>query len=116
MNFRPEFLNRVDETIVFHALGMDQIQKIAEMLLKNLALRFRQTAKGLLVWDKPALDYLAKRGYDPAYGARPLKRFIQQEVETPLSRKIISGEIEPEDLVNISADDRGIIIEKQQKS
>ncbi len=114
MNFRPEFLNRIDETIVFHALEKEQIEKIAGMLLKNLALRFRQTVRGLLTWDENALDYLARRGYDPAYGARPLKRFIQQEVETALSRKIIAGEIGPDDRVNISADNNGVVIEVER--
>jgi ATP-dependent Clp protease ATP-binding subunit ClpB len=114
MNFRPEFLNRVDETIVFHALEKEQIEEIAEMLLKNLALRFRQTIRGLLTWDSKALDYLARRGYEPAYGARPLKRFIQQEIETALSRKIIAGEIGPDDRVNISAGDQGIVIEAEK--
>ncbi|KUG02655.1 clpb protein [hydrocarbon metagenome] len=110
MNFRPEFLNRIDEIIVFHALEKEQIEEIAEMLLKNLALRFRQTVRGLLTWDDKALDYLARRGYEPAYGARPLKRFIQQEIETVLSRKIIAGEIGPDDHVNISAEDDAISI------
>ncbi len=114
MNFRPEFLNRIDETIVFHALEKEQIEEIAGMLLKNLALRFRQTVRGLLTWDEQALDYLAQRGYEPAYGARPLKRFIQQEIETLLSRKIIAGEIGPDDRVNISADNNGVVIEVEQ--
>ncbi len=114
MNFRPEFLNRIDETIVFHALDKRQIEEIAGMLLKNLALRFRQTVRGLLTWDGKALDYLARKGYEPAYGARPLKRFIQQEIETLLSRKIIAGEIGPDDLVNISVDDNAIVIEVEQ--
>jgi len=110
MKFRPEFLNRVDETIVFHALDKEQIEKIAEMLIKELALRFRQNVGGLLVWDEKALDYLSRRGYEPAYGARPLKRLIQQDIETALSRKIIAGEIEADDRVNISADEKGIIL------
>ncbi len=114
MNFRPEFLNRIDETIVFHALEKEQIKEIAEMLLKNLALRFRQTVRGLLIWDDKALDYLATKGYEPAYGARPLKRFIQQEVETALSRKIIAGDIGPDDRVNISAEDNAIVIKVEQ--
>ena len=111
MNFRPEFLNRIDETIVFHALAQEQIEEIAQMLLKNLALRFRQTVRALLTWDKKALDYLARKGYEPAYGARPLKRFIQQEIETSLSRKIIAGYIGPDDRVNISSDEQSIVIE-----
>ena len=100
--FRPEFLNRVDETIVFHALGKEQIQAIAELLLKNLALRFRQNVQAHLRWDKAALELLADKGYDPAYGARPLRRLIQHEVETLLSRQIISGKIGPEDTVTLT--------------
>jgi len=108
--FRPEFLNRVDETIVFHALDKEQIQAIAELLLKNLALRFRQNVQAHLRWDKAALELLADKGYDPAYGARPLRRLIQHEVETLLSRHIISGEIGPEDTVTLSANPNDIII------
>ncbi|MGI6422687.1 MAG: ATP-dependent chaperone ClpB [Syntrophomonadaceae bacterium] len=111
MSFRPEFLNRIDETIVFHALAQEQIEEIAQILLKNLALRFRQTVRAQLSWDKKALDYLARKGYEPAYGARPLKRFIQQEIETALSRKIIAGDIGPDDRVNISSDGQSIIIQ-----
>ncbi len=105
MNFRPEFLNRVDEIIVFHALEEEQIERIADMLLKKLAWRFRENMQGLLSWDKSALKYLAKRGYDPHYGARPLKRLIQQEIETALSRQIISGAIAPGNNVLITAPD-----------
>jgi len=104
-------LNRIDETIVFHALAQEQIEEIAQILLKNLALRFRQTVRAQLSWDKKALDYLARKGYEPAYGARPLKRFIQQEIETALSRKIIAGDIGPDDRVNISSDGQSIIIQ-----
>ncbi len=110
INFRPEFLNRVDETIVFHALAAEQITKIAEMLLKKLAARFQETVQAVLKWDHQALDMLARRGYEPAYGARPLKRLIQQEIETALSRKIIAGEIEPGDEVKISAENGDLIV------
>jgi ATP-dependent Clp protease ATP-binding subunit ClpB len=103
MHFRPEFLNRVDEVIVFHALEEAQIEQIAGMLLKKLALRFRENMQSILSWDKSALKYLGQRGYDPYYGARPLKRLIQQEVETALSRQIIGGAIAPGDNVIISA-------------
>ena len=92
-HFRPEFLNRVDEVIVFHALEQEQIQEIAGLLLQRLADRVQQTQRSTLNWDQEALSYIAHKGYDPAYGARPLKRLIQQEVETPLSRRIIAGEV-----------------------
>lgn len=100
-NFRPEFLNRLDEIIVFHALNSAQIEKITELLLNNLAERIRKNLKCGLTWDKKVLNYLAQRGYDPTYGARPLKREIQQEVETALSHKIVSGEIEENDLIKL---------------
>ncbi|MGI6430366.1 MAG: ATP-dependent chaperone ClpB [Syntrophomonadaceae bacterium] len=111
--FRPEFLNRVDETIVFHALNRHQIESIAELLLKNLAGRFRQNVQANLRWDSAALQLLAERGFDPSYGARPLKRLIQHEVETLLSRRIISGEIAPEDTVTISASNDEIVLQIQ---
>jgi ATP-dependent Clp protease ATP-binding subunit ClpB len=109
--FRPEFLNRLDEIIVFQALSTDQIEKIADLLLQKLAERFEKNLGGHLQWDEKALSYLAEKGYDPAYGARPLKRLIQQEVETLLSRKIISGEIKENSLVEISASPAEIILE-----
>lgn len=104
LNFRPEFLNRLDEIIVFHALGAEQIKEIAEILLQKLALRFRQNTRASLDWDEKALDYLAEKGYDPAYGARPLKRLIQHEIETALSRAMVKGEIRNEGEVIISAE------------
>ena len=107
-HFRPEFLNRVDETIVFRALEREQVSKIAELLLKNLARRLAQTADLTLKWDEEVVGYLAERGYDPAFGARPLKRVIQQEVETPLSRQIIAGKISEKDLVTIARSETGI--------
>ena len=72
-HFRPEFLNRVDETVVFHALSQDQVRRIAVILLKNLAARTAAGAEIGLEWDEMALDYLANKGYEPTYGARPLK-------------------------------------------
>jgi ATP-dependent Clp protease ATP-binding subunit ClpB len=107
-HFRPEFLNRVDEAIVFRALEREQVSKIAELLLKKLAQRLAQTADLTLKWDDPVVAYLAERGYDPAYGARPLKRVIQQEVETPLSRQIIAGKISDKDIVTIARSETGI--------
>lgn len=107
-HFRPEFLNRVDETIVFRALERDQVKEIASLLMKKLAGRLAATADLNLRWDDKVIAYLAERGYDPAFGARPLKRVIQQEVETPLSRKIIGGDVTPKDVVTLVKGDEGI--------
>lgn len=111
LSFRPEFLNRVDEVIVFHALEQDQIETISEMLLKRLQLRLNQNNRAKLEWDQQALAYLAQKGYDPAYGARPLKRLIQQEVETALSRKLIGGEIQTGSIVKITIKNAQLMIE-----
>jgi ATP-dependent Clp protease ATP-binding subunit ClpB len=114
-HFRPEFLNRVDEIIVFHALEQEQIREIAGLLLQRLATRVQQTQSSALEWDQEAAGYLAKKGYDPAYGARPLKRLIQQEVETPLSRKIIAGEIGPGSTITLKGTPDGLFFEVQDK-
>jgi len=112
-HFRPEFLNRVDEIVVFHALNREQVKEIAGMLLTKLAARIHTGTGAKLTWDDNALDYLAQKGYEPAYGARPLKRLIQQEVETPLSRMVIKGEVSPNDLVNLRGGDGGVKFEVQ---
>lgn len=104
-HFRPEFLNRVDEVIVFHALERAQLSRITALLLKRLASRIEQTARCVLHWDDEAVAYLANRGYDPAFGARPIKRTIQQEVETPISRLIVGGQLKPGDVVSLRTSD-----------
>ncbi len=90
--FRPEFLNRVDETVLFKPLSLNEIAGIVGLLLADLRKRLALQSIGLSL-DEAAEEYIAKEGYDPVYGARPLKRFIQQHLETPLSRKIIAGEL-----------------------
>jgi ATP-dependent Clp protease ATP-binding subunit ClpB len=100
-HFRPEFLNRVDEILVFRALEQEQLIGIAALLLERLAARLDAGTGLTLKWDPEAVTYLAKKGYDPAFGARPLKRVIQQEVETPLSRGIVAGEIKGKDTVTL---------------
>jgi ATP-dependent Clp protease ATP-binding subunit ClpB len=90
--FRPEFLNRVDEIITFHRLTEDQLKKIVEIQLQTLRARLAERHIELELSDS-AREHLVKVGYDPAFGARPLKRAIQREVETPLARKIVAGEI-----------------------
>ena len=108
--FRPEFLNRIDEIIVFHALNQEQIKAIAEILLKNLCERFRKNVQADLKWDNAALNYMAEKGYNPVYGARPLKRLVQHEIETMLSRHIIKGDIEANDIVTISAEGDQLLV------
>ncbi len=93
--FRPEFLNRVDEIVVFHALQEKQVKDIAGLLLKEMDRRLQETARISLSWSDEALAELARQGYDPAFGARPLKRLIQQALETPLSRLMIQDAVKP---------------------
>ncbi|AGL02737.1 ATP-dependent chaperone ClpB [Desulfoscipio gibsoniae] len=104
-HFRPEFLNRVDEIVVFHALSQSQVRQIAGLLLERLARRIYAGTGIKLTWDDSALNYLAGKGYEPAYGARPLKRVIQQLVETALSRMIIRGEVGPQQTVTLQVED-----------
>ena len=91
-HFRPEFLNRVDDVIVFHALSKEQLKKIVEILLGRLRERLADRHVTLELTDA-ARDYLVRVGYDPAYGARPLKRVIQHEVETALARMLLKGDV-----------------------
>ncbi|HGS4885371.1 TPA: ATP-dependent chaperone ClpB [Vibrio parahaemolyticus] len=99
-HFRPEFLNRVDEIVVFHPLGQEHIKSIASIQLERLAKRLEEKGYQLAVSDK-ALDLIAQVGFDPVYGARPLKRAIQQNVENPLAKSILAGEIVPDKKVQL---------------
>jgi ATP-dependent Clp protease ATP-binding subunit ClpB len=99
-HFRPEFMNRIDETVVFHPLDKEQIKLIAEIQVQRLRSRLLEKDFGLVISNE-AMDYLAATGYDPVYGARPLKRAIQQHVENPLAQEILSGRFLPGDVINI---------------
>ncbi|WP_218644624.1 ATP-dependent chaperone ClpB [Thiomicrorhabdus cannonii] len=90
-HFRPEFINRIDEIVVFHPLGREQIRSITNIQLQNLRKRLQQAELGLAISDA-ALDLLGEAGFDPVYGARPLKRAIQQRIENPLAQRILRGE------------------------
>jgi ATP-dependent Clp protease ATP-binding subunit ClpB len=89
-HFRPEFLNRLDESIIFHSLKQEELRQIVDLQVKRLAQRLEDRKLGLEVNGK-ALDWLAAVGYDPVYGARPLKRAIQRELETPIAKAILAG-------------------------
>ena len=109
-HFRPEFLNRIDDAVVFHPLGREQIKSIAKIQLSSL--RQRLADKGYtLEMSYAALDKLAEAGFDPVYGARPLKRAIQTEIENPLAQKILSGNLGVDGVVKIDADEQGFSIQ-----
>ena len=91
-SFRPEFLNRLDDIIVFHALSEEHLKEIVEIQLSSLRARLEERHI-TLVLTEAARTHLVRNGYDPHYGARPLKRAIQREIETPLAKRIVSGEI-----------------------
>jgi ATP-dependent Clp protease ATP-binding subunit ClpB len=108
-HFRPEFLNRVDETVVFHPLETEQLTKIVGIQLDRL--RTRLTERRITLSVTPAaLQYLGERGYDPIYGARPLKRLIQQEVETPMARQLVKGELRDGETAVVDLKDQHIVI------
>ena len=99
-HFRPEFINRIDETVVFHPLGKENIRAIASIQLERLAKRM-ETRGYELVFTDALLDFIAEVGYDPIYGARPLKRAIQQEIENSLAQQVLSGQLLPGKVVTV---------------
>ena len=105
-HFRPEFINRIDEIVVFHALDEKNIGAIAKIQLKNLEGRLEKMEMSLDITEE-ALQKIAEAGFDPVYGARPLKRAIQQQIENPLSKLILSGKFSPKDTIFVEVDDRG---------
>ncbi len=112
-SFRPEFLNRVDEIVVFHSLSKENIIDIAKLQLKYLAERIKERGLELEFTDR-AVELLAEKGYDINYGARPLRRTIQNLVETPLAKEIIKGNFKDGDVVIVDAKDGNIIFEKKK--
>jgi ATP-dependent Clp protease ATP-binding subunit ClpB len=105
--FRPEFLNRVDEIILFHRLKREHMGRIVEIQLRRLQ-QLLDERKIVLKLDAKAREWLADKGYDPAYGARPLKRVIQKSVQDPLSELILSGRVKDDETVTISAGKTGL--------
>ncbi len=102
-HFRPEFLNRVDEIIVFHALSEEHLKQIVEIQLKRLRERLAERHITLELTDA-AKTHLVHTGYDPAYGARPLKRAIQKEIENPLGRLLLEGKVRDGQTVKVDYD------------
>jgi ATP-dependent Clp protease ATP-binding subunit ClpB len=109
--FRPEFLNRVDEVVVFEALTKDQLGEIVELQLARLRDRLAERRISLDVTDA-AKELLAEEGWDPAYGARPLKRAIQRLVENPLALRLLEGDFAEGDTVRVDASDGELAFER----
>jgi ATP-dependent Clp protease ATP-binding subunit ClpB len=109
--FRPEFINRIDEVVVFHALDEKHIASIARIQLQGLEKRLVQMEMQLDITEA-ALAEIAKAGFDPVYGARPLKRAIQSELENPLAKEILSGRFGPKDTIRIDAQNGVFSFEK----
>jgi ATP-dependent Clp protease ATP-binding subunit ClpB len=99
-HFRPEFLNRIDDMVVFHPLDKAQIELIADIQIQRLRSRLTEREMQLSL-TKSAMDYISEAGYDPVYGARPLKRAIQQYIENPLAQEILSGKFTIGDIIKI---------------
>ena len=112
-HFRPEFINRVDESVVFHPLQQSQIRGIADIQLQALRQRLAERELGLEI-SEAFMEYLVSAGFDPVYGARPLKRAIQQELENPLAQRILSGEFEPGQTVLVDLDKEAPVFNTSQ--
>ena len=111
LRFKPEFLNRLDDIIMFKTLSIKEIEKIVDIFLKDINKRLEERHMKVTVTAK-AKELIAKEGYDPIYGARPLKRYLENTLETRLARMIISGELYDGMEVGIDAKDDEIVIEK----
>ncbi|RKS85212.1 ATP-dependent Clp protease ATP-binding subunit ClpB [Orbus hercynius] len=107
-HFRPEFINRIDETVVFHPLGQDNIKAIAKIQLARVEKRLEERGYTMDISDR-ALEQLAKVGFDPLYGARPLKRAIQQALENPLAQQMLSGKLIPGKTIHLDLDGDNIV-------
>ena len=108
-HFRPEFLNRVDETVVFHPLAAEHLSTIVDIQLTRLRERLLERRIPLTL-TSAAVANLATRGYDAVYGARPLKRLIQQEVETPIARLLVKGELRDGDTVSVDTKNEQLVV------
>ena len=104
-HFRPEFLNRVDETLIFHTLSKKDIRQIVDIQLAHFSKRLAEQDIAVTVSDE-AKDLLAEKGYDPIFGARPLKRTIVKELETPVSRLLVAGDVIPNTTLKITEKDK----------
>ncbi|MBQ9604062.1 MAG: type VI secretion system ATPase TssH, partial [Firmicutes bacterium] len=107
-HFRPEFLNRLDEIVYYKPLAKDEIGAIVDLMLADLNKRLKNKQLSAEV-SESAKNYIIENGYDPVYGARPLKRYIQAHVETLVGRMIIKENLEPETVIKIDTDENGLV-------
>ena len=107
-HFRPEFLNRVDDVIIFQSLDEEELERIVDIQLEKLKKRLAQQNLALDV-DAAAKKLLAKEGYDPQFGARPLKRAVQERILNPLSLRLLEGEFKPGDRIKVTADGESLV-------
>jgi ATP-dependent Clp protease ATP-binding subunit ClpB len=112
-HFRPEFLNRIDEIIQFHALDREQLKRIIDVQLRGLMKRLEERKIHVELSDG-AKDLLVREGYDPIYGARPLKRTIQRRVLDPLAMRVLEGHFREGDRIAVEAGPDGLTFEKQE--
>ena len=112
--FRPEFLNRIDEIIIFEPLSQQDVEKMVDLQLQNLAQRLREAVNISIHLTEPARYWIARQGYDPNYGARPLRRTIQRFVENPLSTRLLSGQFRNGDLILIDEVGEQLVFERHQ--
>jgi ATP-dependent Clp protease ATP-binding subunit ClpC len=113
--FRPEFINRVDELIVFHALTEAEIRRITDLMLTQVADRLREQ-EITLTWDEKVTEKLAKDGYDPKFGARPLRRLIQRTVEDTLSEELLTGEVKLGQEIMLTVKDGKVVTEHAEEA
>jgi ATP-dependent Clp protease ATP-binding subunit ClpB len=110
-HFRPEFVNRIDDIVVFHPLAREHLRRIVEIQVGYLRRRLAERDMAL-EFDAAALDQLGEAGFDPVYGARPLKRAIQRDLENPLAQRILAGEFGPGDRIRVAAQDGTLVMRK----
>jgi ATP-dependent Clp protease ATP-binding subunit ClpB len=110
-HFRPEFINRIDEAVVFHPLGQGQIRAICKIQIDLLRQRLQEKDISLEI-SEAALDLLGEAGFDPVYGARPLKRAIQRQMENPLANELLSGRFMPGDVIKVDTAADGLTFNK----
>jgi ATP-dependent Clp protease ATP-binding subunit ClpB len=113
LHFKPEFLNRIDDVVIFHQLSREQVSKIIDVQLERLRAMLADR-NVTLVLDDSAKELLMREGYDPSYGARPLKRAIQSHIQNPLAVKLLQGEIQPGQIVRVSAAGDQLIFKTEQ--
>jgi ATP-dependent Clp protease ATP-binding subunit ClpB len=112
-HFRPEFLNRIDEIVIFHALTREDLRRIVDLACAGLARMLQEREIGLILSDA-ARDALAREGYDPRFGARPLKRTIQRRLQNPLAMKLLQGEFKPGHTIEVDVKDGEFTFRRRQ--